>query len=390
MGVYYFATSNQTNGIKISASASKRPKQSGVEKVSLSEEDENKQSVNVFFGSQTGTAEEFSKIIAQEGKDTGLNMKVIDLEKFEPSMFCSSNSLFLVATYGEGEPTDNAKPFNEWLNTLADSDMVKGLRFAVFGLGNTQYEHYNSFAKELDAKLLDLGASRFMELGLGNDDDDIRGDFEQWSSKLWTSLREQLGLEQSGEAWVKHGVEYRLKYTEFSSHEAAVAAGTPGSSNTLDTNQPALQLPVAVNRELYESGDRSCRHLELDLGGQSASYETGDHIGIYANNDETMVEYLATRCNVDPQTWFTLSDESGVSPFPCPCTVREALTRFVDINGIPRKGLIAALSEYAKDAEEKARLVALTRTELHSDYHAFVSPSRAVMMLSSCYMYGRS
>jgi NADPH-ferrihemoprotein reductase len=47
-----------------------------------------------------------------------------------------------MATYGEGEPTDNAKEFYEWLeSTEMDLSNVK---FAVFGLGNKTYEHYNN------------------------------------------------------------------------------------------------------------------------------------------------------------------------------------------------------------------------------------------------------
>lgn len=379
VGVYYYATTQSTNGMQIKLSASQRAKKKAKKE---EEADDSKQRVNVFFGSQTGTAEEFSKIIAQDGKDAGLNVQVFDLERFDAAMFANSNSLFLVATYGEGEPTDNAKPFFEWLTTQADGDAFKGMRYAVFGLGNTQYEHYNSFGKDLDVKFSEFGASRFLELGLGNDDDDIRRDFEQWTSKLWTTLREQLGLEQSGEAWVKNGVEYHLKYTAFGSQAAAMAAGATPCSNTLETSNRIIDLPVTVNRELYQGGDRSCRHVELDLRGQTVTYETGDHVGIYGNNDSESVETLAKRCNVDLDEWFTLADENGESPFPCPCTVRDALTKYIDINGVPRKGLIAALSEFASDDKEKQQLVKLTHTEAHAEYHAYVvEASRNVLDL---------
>ncbi len=68
--------------------------------------------IEVYFGSQTGTAEEFSKILSQEGRKYGLQMKPVDLEKFDPIKLKGSTSIFLVATYGEGDPTDNARSFH--------------------------------------------------------------------------------------------------------------------------------------------------------------------------------------------------------------------------------------------------------------------------------------
>lgn len=58
--------------------------------------------------------------------------------------------MFLVATYTDGEPTENAEWFCKWLEE-ASTDFrygktyLKGLRYAVFGLGNSVYVgHYNT------------------------------------------------------------------------------------------------------------------------------------------------------------------------------------------------------------------------------------------------------
>ena len=47
----------------------------------------------------------------------------------------------MMATYGEGDPTDNAMEFNEKLQN--DSIDVEGLKYAVFGLGKTGYFYVN-------------------------------------------------------------------------------------------------------------------------------------------------------------------------------------------------------------------------------------------------------
>lgn len=105
--------------------------------------------MNIFFGSQTGTAEGFARIVQSEGQKKGFDAKLMDLEDFETEQLTSSDvkvSILLLATYGEGDPTDNASKFYEWVNNengeLA-ADFLSTTKFCVFGLGNTDYESYN-------------------------------------------------------------------------------------------------------------------------------------------------------------------------------------------------------------------------------------------------------
>lgn len=42
--------------------------------------------------------------------------------------------------------------------------------YAVFGLGNKTYEHYNAIGRYVDQRLAELGAQRVFQLGEGDDD----------------------------------------------------------------------------------------------------------------------------------------------------------------------------------------------------------------------------
>lgn len=105
--------------------------------------------MNIFFGSQTGTAEGFARIIQSEGQKKGFDAKLMDLEDFDPEQLTSPDtkvSVFLLATYGEGDPTDNAAQFSEWAaneNGELAADTLSSMKYCVFGLGNTDYESYN-------------------------------------------------------------------------------------------------------------------------------------------------------------------------------------------------------------------------------------------------------
>ena len=84
--------------------------------------------ITVFYGSQTGSAEGFSKQIVNEAKKHGFRPKLVDLESFVPATSFAPLSpnfpplvVFVMATYGEGDPTDNASEFVKWLK-----DAVRG------------------------------------------------------------------------------------------------------------------------------------------------------------------------------------------------------------------------------------------------------------------------
>ena len=67
----------------------------------------------IFYGSQTGTAEDYASRLAKEGSSRfGLKTMTADLEDYDYENLDKFPEdhvpMFVLATYGEGEPTDNA------------------------------------------------------------------------------------------------------------------------------------------------------------------------------------------------------------------------------------------------------------------------------------------
>jgi len=156
-------------------------------------------SVAIFYGSQTGTAEEFSQRLSKDCQRYGLKAGVYDPEECEMDELVELKDeiedhlvVFVLATYGEGDPTDNAIPFSEWISN--NKPDLKGLKFAVFSLGNKTYEHYQSFGRLVDKKVEELGGVRVYERGEGDDDGNIEEDFVSWREKFWDAVCEEYGL----------------------------------------------------------------------------------------------------------------------------------------------------------------------------------------------------
>lgn len=163
--------------------------------------------VKIFYGSQTGTAKSFAKDLSEEVKTLGIPAEVIDMKDYDPddqlADECTNKSVcvFLVASYTDGQPTENAEWFCKWLEE-ASTDFrygktyLKGLRYAVFGLGDSVYVgHYNTVGKNVDKWLWMLSGMRIMTRGEGDcnvvksRNGSVQADFLAWKVKFLNRLQ---------------------------------------------------------------------------------------------------------------------------------------------------------------------------------------------------------
>lgn len=329
-------------------------------------------SLVVFYGSQTGTGEEFAGRLAKEGVRYRMKGMVADPEECDMEDLVNlknipnSLAVFCMATYGEGDPTDNAMEFYEWLQN-GDADLT-GLNYAVFGLGNKTYEHYNEVAIYIDKRLEELGATRVYELGLGDDDANIEDDFITWKDKFWPAVCEYFGIESTGEDISIR--QYRLE--EYEDAPDRVYTGEMARLHSLKNQRPPYDAKnpylakITVNRELFTSGDRHCMHIEFDIEDSKMRYDSGDHLAVYPVNNSELVEKIGKLCEKNLDTIFSLintdEESSKKHPFPCPCSYRTALTHYLDITQNPRTHVLKELAEYCSDPAEKEKLKLMAST----------------------------
>ncbi|KPP71761.1 hypothetical protein Z043_109292 [Scleropages formosus] len=148
----------------------------------------------------------FARNLAEDLHALDLIAEVIDLKDYDPedslSDECTSKAIcvFLLATYTDGLPTENAEWFCKWLEE-ASTDFrygqtyLKGMRYAVFGLGNSVYTgHYNTVSKNVDKWLWMLSAARILTRGEGDANvvksrhGSLEADFGSWKARLLKRL----------------------------------------------------------------------------------------------------------------------------------------------------------------------------------------------------------
>ncbi|XP_072738232.1 S-adenosyl-L-methionine-dependent tRNA 4-demethylwyosine synthase TYW1-like isoform X4 [Ciconia boyciana] len=163
--------------------------------------------VKIFYGSQTGTAKRFAEGLAEAVISLNLPVEVISMGDYDPDDCLSEETtsknicVFLVATYTDGQPTESAAWFCKWLEETANDfrfgkTYLKGLRYAVFGLGNSVYvDHYNTVGRNIDRWMWMLSASRIMTRAEGDCNvarskhGSIEADFEAWKTKFLSRLQ---------------------------------------------------------------------------------------------------------------------------------------------------------------------------------------------------------
>ncbi|KAI0269857.1 NADPH-dependent cytochrome P450 oxidoreductase [Gloeopeniophorella convolvens] len=343
----------------------------------------------IFYGSQTGTAEEYAIRIAKEAKSKfGLASLVCDPEEYDFENLdqipedCAA--IFVMATYGEGEPTDNAV---QLMQNLSDESFefsngehkLEGLKYVVFGLGNRTYEHYNVISKQVDEHLTKMGATRIGERGEGDDDKSMEEDYLEWKDGMWDEFARVMGVEegQGGDTadFIVSELEDSVAPEKVYRGELSARALTR-SKGIHDAKNP-YAAPIDVSRELFQNTEsRNCVHVELNIEGSGITYQHGDHVGVWPSNAEVEVERLLCALGLSDKRDTVIGIESldpalAKVPFPVPTTYGTVLRHYLDISAVAGRQILGVLAKFAPKPDAETYLQNLNTNK--EEYHAVVT-----------------
>ena len=298
----------------------------------------------------------------------GLKSRALDLDDFDHKHLAevTSNKLvvFIVSTFGQGDPTDNAVKFQATLTSLYRSeqkDLLASLNYAAFGLGNKNYKHFNKIVDDVDDTLQRLGATR---LGVVGRADEARGnqsteeDFDDWKGIVLEEIKIKFGTDESVTAYVS---EFDVVPTN--ADPSTIFLGEP-AGNLRISRKEHFQIASAdpfvapvIRSKNFECNEASkCVYLELDISGAPAvKYQTGDHLAVYPINPNHEVERLSRLLGLDHTSLTEVvaiqSKTGSVPPIPTPTTRETILRYYLDICGPVSRDTLRLLSSFCPNQD---------------------------------------
>ena len=110
------------------------------------------------WASQSGQAEQLALRTASALQQAGMSVNVQSLATLDPDRLRHyQRVLFVVSTFGQGEPPDNARRFMRLLEQQTGSGLAP-LRYGILALGDRQYERFCGFGHLLEHSLQSQGA----------------------------------------------------------------------------------------------------------------------------------------------------------------------------------------------------------------------------------------
>lgn len=242
--------------------------------------------LSIVYGSQTGNAKRLAEQLAGQAEAAGLSVRLLRADAYPTRELKTERLLYIViSTQGDGDPPDDARGLVEFIAGKRAPEL-KGLSFAVLGLGDSSYPQFCAIGARLDTRLTELGATRLFARG----EADL--DFETVSTP-W--LQQALGHARDA-----------LKPT--TAHLATVTPLRPLQAAPAFHRDAPFAAELIANRRLIARGssaagavgfDKDIRHIELSLEGSGLHYQPGDALGLWPRNPPALVQAVLDTLELD-------------------------------------------------------------------------------------------
>ncbi|KAG2382676.1 hypothetical protein C9374_005256 [Naegleria lovaniensis] len=280
------------------------------------------------------------------------------------------NMIIICSTTGNGDVPQNADSFYRFIKLKSTpAQFFENLSYSILGLGDSNYDLFCNAARNIDKRLLELGAER---IGSRAEADEVVGlevSVEPYIAQVLQSLRKIYStehVETESKASITdsvdtarspHGAEYLtivradkmsdnaqsddLNYYSLRLEELFGSHCDSSEDNLIyESDEHVPTSTVAQTPTIFFSSIRGARyltttesskqvlHLELDMANapmsQEASfkYEPGDALGIFCENDQEHVDLLIEKLKERGSFKLSPNDQpiSDTDPISVKCT----------------------------------------------------------------------
>jgi len=279
--------------------------------------------LTILFGSQTGNAKGVAKALAAQAQAQGLTVDLKSMSDFKPKSIKNITHLLIVAsTNGEGEAPDDAIALHEFLASKK-APKLESLHYSVLALGDTSYEFFCQTGKDFDESLSKLGAKQMSPRV--DCDVDYDADAKAWSDSIISKAKELLGSESTSNNVV-----------------AMPTAGAALVAGAEYTKQAPYAAELSVSQKITgRDSAKDVRHIEIDLAESGITYQAGDALGVWFENDAALVTELITALNLSVDENVEIAGES--------LSLAEALTSKLEIT----QTAVNFISFWAEQSQDK-------------------------------------
>ena len=249
--------------------------------------------VSVLFASQTGAAEAAAGRCQEALAAAGVHASLAGLGSLSPAELAGAGRVVIFAsTFGDGDAPDAAGSFWQRLQG-ADAPRLDALSYAIAGFGDSTYADFCGFARKLDARLVELGATRLA------DRIDCDAGEEEKADAFAATLAATLG--------------------------ASPTAASPRAPAPAAARKSVHAARLVVNRRLNGAGSaKEVRQFGFDIADTGLAYTAGDALGVHPQNDPELVAEILAATGLSPEAPVAV-DGAGEIP------LAEALLRHLEI-----------------------------------------------------------
>ncbi|MFC9075739.1 cytochrome P450 [Streptomyces sp. NPDC057062] len=313
--------------------------------------------LTVAYGSSLGSCEDLARTIADRGERSGFGTTLMSLDELGDNL-PTEGLLAVVAASYNGKAPDNAQRFDDLLAAGLPEGSLSNVRFALLGAGNTQWvATYQAFPKRIEEGLLAAGATPAIERGTADAAGDFDGMATRWMNTLWTTLAEEYAADTSDDGGPRFQVQL---LTEADVRPAIVSE--QAYPLTVVANEELVSDPTGLWDFSIEPPRPAAKSITVELP-EDASYDTGNHLAIFAKNDPPLVNRALARLGVDRDQVLRLDQPAGGRthfPVGAPVTAGLLFTEFVELQDVATRYQLQTLAGHTECPWTRPQLQAYT------------------------------
>ena len=298
--------------------------------------------LTIIYASQTGNAKGVANNLKEKASAQGVSAEVISAGDYKGKKLAKeTHVIFVASTNGEGEPPDDAIELHEFLQSKK-APKLANLNYAVLALGDSSYEFFCQTGKDFDNFLSKLGAKPIAERLDCDVDYEIAAG--EWSDAILLKIKESCSsldvqsLPSSDLQANNIGAEYSKQ--------------NPYSA-TLLTNQKITG----------RDSSKDVRHIEIDLENSGLTYQPGDALGIWYENDPQLVDAILVKTGLTGGELVEVDSEAIslkkalASSYEITASNPQLITKYAQLSGSKRLEKLVADKDKLREYSANTQLI---------------------------------